>query len=154
MAVAFAAAPIAGQNFGAGEHDRVRETFKAAALVGAGIMATLYIVPHRARTWAPHQRSGRAGGDGRYLKITSWNFVAAGLVMMLKPVSGHGRYAPPCWRARCGWSSSSPAIWLSYQPWVALWHIWVLRGLDYGAMDVSVWLLLATFKRKLKPKGT
>src|SRR5262249_26278109 len=38
MAVAFAASPIAGQNFGAGRHDRVRDTFRQTALIGSAIM--------------------------------------------------------------------------------------------------------------------
>ncbi len=41
MAVAFAAAPIAGQNFGAKDAARVRATFRAAALAGCAIMAML-----------------------------------------------------------------------------------------------------------------
>ena len=45
LAVAFAAAPVAGQNFGAGQADRVKETFRAAAWIGDG----------RARTPTPRQ---------------------------------------------------------------------------------------------------
>src|SRR5262249_48366572 len=38
LAVAFAAAPVAGQNFGAGRPDRVKETFRAAAWMSAVLM--------------------------------------------------------------------------------------------------------------------
>src|SRR5450432_4517876 len=41
MAVAFATAPIVGQNFAAGKFARVRETFALAVLIGSGIMLLL-----------------------------------------------------------------------------------------------------------------
>src|SRR5262245_46880157 len=44
MAVAFSAAPIAGQNFGAQRADRVRETFRAAALIETGVMVVITVI--------------------------------------------------------------------------------------------------------------
>jgi len=44
MAVAFAVAPIAGQNAGGGYGSRVRETFRAAALLGSAIMLILTLI--------------------------------------------------------------------------------------------------------------
>jgi len=41
MAVAFATAPIVGQNFGAGKFTRVRATFRFASLADAAIMLVL-----------------------------------------------------------------------------------------------------------------
>ncbi len=41
VALGFAVAPVAGQNFGARQRERVLETFKRAALMAAGIMALL-----------------------------------------------------------------------------------------------------------------
>ena len=41
MAIAFAAAPVAGQNFGAGHMGRVKETFRAAAWMSSIVMAAL-----------------------------------------------------------------------------------------------------------------
>src|SRR5690606_18232158 len=41
MAIAFAAGPIAGQNFGAGRADRVRETFVKAAWLNTAVMIAL-----------------------------------------------------------------------------------------------------------------
>ena len=96
VALGFAVAPVAGQNFGARKAERVRETFKRAALMAAGIMA-LFTAPlpfcgrgddpillvgparHRGRrrVSAPHRRGvpcvGRrvrerqhVSGDGQY----------------------------------------------------------------------------------------
>src|SRR5205814_6400906 len=44
MAVAFATGPIAGQNFGARHAERVRDTFRHAAIMGAVIMLTLTLL--------------------------------------------------------------------------------------------------------------
>ena len=38
VALGFAVAPVAGQNFGARKADRVRSTFRTAALMAAGVM--------------------------------------------------------------------------------------------------------------------
>ncbi len=53
MAVAFAAAPVAGQNFGAGMQDRTRKTFTTAATIG--------LAPH---VGALHRLPARGGADG------------------------------------------------------------------------------------------
>src|SRR5205085_8081689 len=44
VALGFAVAPVAGQNFGARHADRVRETFRSAVVLGAAIMAVFTIV--------------------------------------------------------------------------------------------------------------
>ena len=68
MAIAFAAAPIAGQNFGAKHAARVRETFRAAAFMSCAIMAVLTldlpvggVVAHSRL----HERSRGDQGRGR-----------------------------------------------------------------------------------------
>ena len=82
MAVAFATGPIAGQNFGARQAERVRDTFRHAAVMGAGIMLTLtlfcQISPH---TLVKPFSSDPAVIDVAtdFLRIASWNFVAVGL---------------------------------------------------------------------------
>jgi Na+-driven multidrug efflux pump len=44
MAIAFAAAPFAGQNFGARNMPRVRETFRTAAWLGTAVMVALTLI--------------------------------------------------------------------------------------------------------------
>jgi Na+-driven multidrug efflux pump len=44
MAVAFSAAPVAGQNFGARHGERVRSTFRAAVLLETAIMAVILVL--------------------------------------------------------------------------------------------------------------
>ena len=61
MAIAFATAPLAGQNFGAGKFERVKETFRASMILGSIIMAGLTLL------WM----SGRPGFELRHLWILS-----------------------------------------------------------------------------------
>src|SRR5258708_23968282 len=82
MAVAFATGPIAGQKFGARHAERVRDTFRHAAVMGAGIMLTLtlfcQISPHI--LVAPFSSDPAVIGVAtEFLRIASWNFVAVGL---------------------------------------------------------------------------
>ena len=49
MAVAFAAGPIAGQNFGAGNSARVMETFRKVALMGTAVMMAFTVIAQ----WTP-----------------------------------------------------------------------------------------------------
>lgn len=159
MAVAFAAAPIAGQNFGAGQHDRVRETFRAAALIGSGIMATLSVLCHIAPQVMAlpfTQDPAVIAVTTDYLQITSWNFVAAGLVMTASSLfQGMGDTRPSLIASMTRLITfAAPALWLSTQPWAELVHVWWVSVASTTLQcALSIWLLLATFRRRLKPKG-
>lgn len=85
MAVSFAVAPVAGQNFGARKPDRVRATFRAAALIATAGMALFALLAHV----APAALIGVFSNDpaviavgDEYLRISSWNFVASGLIFV------------------------------------------------------------------------
>src|ERR1700761_5487607 len=82
MAIAFAAAPVAGQNFGAGRLERVRETFRAAAWMSAVAMAALGALCLLRAEWLVRLFTADpavvAVGMG-YLQIVAWNFVPTGL---------------------------------------------------------------------------
>ena len=84
MAIAFAAAPVAGQNFGAQLHDRVRETFRFAAICGSAVMLLMTALCH----WQPARLVGIFTDDAQvidvgrdFLQMISWNYVASGLIM-------------------------------------------------------------------------
>src|SRR6202163_3771568 len=89
MAVAFATAPIVGQNFGAGRHSRVRETFGLAVLIGTCIMVGLTLFCQWGAAWAVHaftaQPAAVAVGT-QFLQVISWNFAASGLVFTCSAV--------------------------------------------------------------------
>jgi putative MATE family efflux protein len=85
VALGFSVAPVAGQNFGARRPDRVKATFKDAALMAAAVMFVFTIVCHV----APRQMVGVFSDDPavlqvgeEYLRIISYNFVASGLIFV------------------------------------------------------------------------
>jgi putative MATE family efflux protein len=85
VALGFAVAPVAGQNFGARRPDRVRQTFRVAALMAVVGMATFALLAHI----APAALIGIFSDDpaviavgDEYLRISSWNFVASGLIFV------------------------------------------------------------------------
>lgn len=155
MAIAFAAAPIAGQNFGAKRYDRVRETFKVTALIGSGIMLTLSLLCHI----APELMARPFTDDpevlaitAEYLKVVSWNFVFSGLVMAGGSLfQGMGDTRPSMFASATRMVTFVvPAIWLSYLPNMRLEYVWYLSVASVVLQcALAMWLLSRTFKRKL-----
>jgi Na+-driven multidrug efflux pump len=85
VALGFAVAPVAGQNFGARRPDRVLQTFKVAAAMAVAGMATFALLAHI----APAALIGIFSDDpaviavgDEYLRISSWNFVASGMIFV------------------------------------------------------------------------
>ena len=83
MAVAFAMAPVAGQNYGARAAQRVRRTFATGALLGCGLMLLVTLLCQ----WRATARVGFFTADPAarhvatdFLRLISWNFVASGFV--------------------------------------------------------------------------
>jgi putative MATE family efflux protein len=155
MAVAFAASPIAGQNFGARRADRVRETFRTAVLASAAIMALLTALCH----WDPELFIRGIASDpavvtvgAEYLRIMSWNFVGSGIVFTC---SGLFQALGNTWPALLSSGGRIltfvlPALWLSTQPWARLHHFWYLSVATVALQAlVSLWLLQGEFRRRL-----
>jgi len=155
MAVAFAASPIAGQNFGARQADRVRETFRTSALASTAIMALLTAICH----WNPQLLVRGFSSDpevlaiaAEYLRILSWNFVGTGIIFTC---SGMFQALGNTWPALLSSGGRIltfvlPALWLSLQPWVRLEHFWYLSVATVALQaGVSLWLLQGEFRRRL-----
>jgi Na+-driven multidrug efflux pump len=157
MAIAFAAAPIAGQNFGAGDAQRVRLTFRQAAVIGSAVMFALSLLCHVAPELLVRPFTSEPAGAAvavEYLKIISWNFVAVGLVFACSGMfQALGDTRPAFYSSACRLISFAvPAVWLSQQPWAELRHIWyasVASVLLQAAF--SLWLLRGQFRRRLAP---
>jgi putative MATE family efflux protein len=85
VALGFAVAPVAGQNFGARQGDRVRKTFVSAASLAGGLMLLFALFCHIAPDEMIRFFSGDpavvAVGD-EYLRIVSWNFIASGIIFV------------------------------------------------------------------------
>jgi putative MATE family efflux protein len=85
VALGFAVAPVAGQNFGARHADRVRETFRTAVILAAVIMFVFALLCHVAtaamiRVFSSDPQVIAVGTE--YLRIVSWNYVASGVVFV------------------------------------------------------------------------
>lgn len=85
VALGFASAPVAGQNFGARQFARVRETFRSAALMAGGVMVAFGIVCQIApaamiSVFSTDPRVLAVGEE--YLRIAALNFVPSGLIFV------------------------------------------------------------------------
>jgi putative MATE family efflux protein len=155
MAVAFAAGPIVGQNYGAQRPERVRETFKTAAIMSAGIMAVLTVLVHvspsllvRGFTDDPDVLVVAAV----YLQITSWNFVAQGLIFTSSSLfQGLGDTRPALLSTASRLITFViPAVWMSGRPDFRIEHIWYLSvATTTLQMMLSLWFVRQQFRRKL-----
>jgi len=85
VALGFAVAPVAGQNFGAHRADRVRETFRTAVRAAAIVMLAFTIACQFAggymiRVFSRDPQVVAVGDE--YLKIISWTFPASGIIFV------------------------------------------------------------------------
>jgi putative MATE family efflux protein len=155
MALAFAAPAVAGQNFGARQFGRVRETFRAAALLSAVLMVALTLVCQ----WRPQvfieffSRQPEVVQVGaEYLRIISWNFVATGLIFTC---SGLFQALGNTWPSLASSGSRLftfvlPAVILSRLPHFSLTEVWYLSVATVTLQAItSIALLQREFRRRL-----
>ena len=155
MAVAFATAPLAGQNFGAGRFDRVRETFRASMILGTVIMAGLTLLCQ----WQPEWFFGGftkepavVGVGAQFLRYVSWNFVASGLVFTCSGMfQALGNTLPALLSSASRlFIFAIPAVWLSRRPGFELRQLWLLSVTTVAIQAVvSSGLLQREFRRRL-----
>ena len=155
MAIAFATGPIAGQNFGAQQYGRVRQTFGAAAKISIALMLALTLLCQ----WRPDWLARGFTDDpavievaGRFLRVISWNFAASGLVFTCSGIfQGLGH----TWPALGSTASRVltfmlPAIWLSALPGYRLDHVWYLSVFSVWIQAaISVILVQRTMKARM-----
>ena len=152
VALGFAVAPVAGQNFGAGHAQRVRDTFRSAAAMAGGVMVLLTIVCRVAGAEMVGVFSSDpqvvAVGD-EYLRIISWNLLASGVVFVASSMfQALGNTMP----ALMGSSVrivlvAIPAFVLSRLPGFELRWIWYLSVL---AVVVQLGLVLLLLRREFR----
>jgi putative MATE family efflux protein len=153
MAIAFAVAPVAGQNFGARRADRVRETFRTAAIIEAVVMAVMTVMC----VWTPHVFIEPFTNDPRvvemgseYLRIVAWNFVASGFIFCC---SGLFQAMGNTWPSLLSSATrlvtfAVPAVWISMQPWFELEHLWYLSVATYAMQAALSYALVRTELRR------
>ena len=155
MAIAFAATPVAGQNFGAGRFDRVRETFRSAAILSSTLMLLITLLCQWHPEWfiQAFTRAPEVVAVGApYLRIISWNFLASGLIFSC---SGLFQAIGNTWPSLLSSASRLltfvvPAVLLSRQPHFALTQVWYLSVATVTLQALtSLTLLRWEFRRKL-----
>ena len=157
MAIAFAAGPIAGQNFGAGQSDRVRQTFRAAVILSTVVMLTITILVQVSPALLVGAFTKEAEvvevGAG-FLKLISLNFVAQGIIFTCSSLfQGLGNTRPSLLSSGTRLVTFAvPAIWLSFQQGFRIEQVWYLSVATMALQAVvSWWLLQVEFRRRLAP---
>lgn len=155
VALGFAVAPVAGQNFGARLPHRVKATFKDGALMATGMMLALTILCHI----IPGPLIGVFSEDlavtavgAEYLQIISWNFVASGLIFVASSMfQAMGNTVPSLIASAVRITLVAiPAIWMSRMPGFQLYWIWyVAVGAVLVHVTVSMLFLRREFRRRL-----
>ena len=155
VALGFAVAPVAGQNFGARLGDRVRETFTVAATLAVGGMLVLVGLCHVApaaliRVFSTDPAVVAVGEE--YLRIVSWNFVASGLVFVASSMfQAMGNTVPSLATSLVRVVVVAiPVFLLAGRADFALHWVWYLTVLSVTLqMVVSLSLLRREFRRRL-----
>ena len=155
MAVAFASAPIAGQNFGARKPERVRETFRVAVTISAILMFLETVLCQFESEFFMRIFTKEAAVvlvGMQMLVISSWNFVANGVIFCCSSMfQALGNTWPTI-------ASSAlrltifivPSLWLSTRPGFELHHIWYVSVASmFIQAAVAYALLRREFARKL-----
>jgi putative MATE family efflux protein len=155
MAIAFSAAPLAGQNFGARRADRVRETFRVSVLASCVVMLSMTVLcqfaGERMIRFFTQEPDAVAVG-AQFLAIVSLNFFGQGIVWTCSSVfQGIGNTLPSlASSAMRVVTFAVPAIWMSMQPGFQLVHIWYLSVVTVLMQaGLSTWLLLREFDKRL-----
>jgi putative MATE family efflux protein len=156
VALGFAVAPVAGQNFGARRGDRVRQTFKTAAMMSISMMLVVIVITHL----FPGQLIRIFSSDADviavgevYLRIVSWNFIASGLVFVSSSMfqaMGNTLPALATSFARIA-LLSIPLFFLAKMPGFKLeWIWWLSVGAVAVQMVLNLMLLRREFNRRLR----
>lgn len=153
MAVAFAVSPIAGQNFGAKQAERVRETFKAALVIGTVIMLALTLLCQLAPEWLVKHFASNANVlavGAQYLHIVSWNFVCNGIIFACSGIfQGLGNTWPALMSSAMRiLTFVLPVLWMARQPWVKIEDFWYVSVASITLQAIVSLLLLRGEMRK------
>jgi Na+-driven multidrug efflux pump len=152
VALGFAVAPVAGQNFGAGKGARVKAVFKTASMMAGMTMLAAAVFCNI----APVALVGLFSDDPaviavgvEYLRIISWNFVASGLIYVCSSMFQAMGNTIPSLLASFGRLGliAIPALLLSRLPGFELRWIWYLSVL---AILMQLALVLLFLRREFR----
>lgn len=155
VALGFGVAPVAGQNFGARQPERVRRAFQDAAWMAAGVMAVFaavcMAVPRpMVAFFSPDPAVIDVGEE--YLRIVAWSFVGSGVTFVSSSTfQALGNSVPPLLTsfARLAFVAI-PAFMLAGTAGFELRWIWYLSATAVLLqMALNLLLLRREFARKL-----
>jgi putative MATE family efflux protein len=157
ISIAFAAGAIAGQNFGAGNSERVKETFNRVVLLGTAVMVAFTLFAQ----WRPELWLGAFTKDPEtiaigalFLRMISLNLVAQGLIFVCSSMfQGLGNTKPVLLSSGARLITYSlPLIWLSATPGFRIEHVWYLSiATTTLQAGLSLLLLRLEFRKQLVP---
>jgi len=158
MAVAFSAAPLAGQNVGAARMDRVRDTFKWASIIGCLPLAILTLACQVSPEWPIGIFTKEApvvvvGAD--FLRTISWNFVATGVIFTCSGMfQALGNTIPSLISSATRLVTFAlPALWMSTRPGFTLRELWLLSVVTVTVQaGLTTWFLLRELERRREPR--
>lgn len=156
VALGFSVAPVAGQNFGARLAQRVKDTFKDAAIMAGAVMLLFAL----ACNVAPAALVGIFTDDPaviavgeEYLRIVSWNYVASGLIFVASSMfQAMGNTIPSLITSGVRIALVAiPSFMLARMPGFQLNWLWYLSvGAVFVQLTLSMLLLRQEFGRRLR----
>jgi Na+-driven multidrug efflux pump len=157
LSIALAAGAIAGQNFGAGNPARVRQTFKTVLLLATSLMVGFTVLAQ----WKPEWLLAGFSTDAEtiavgalFLRVISLNLVAQGLIFVCSSMfQGLGNTRPALLSSGARMMTYAlPLLWLSAMPGFRIEQIWYLSVATTSAQALfSLWLLRLEFRKRLIP---
>jgi Na+-driven multidrug efflux pump len=156
VALSFAVSPVIGQNFGGRRADRVRHSVYSAIGIASGMMFLLTLLAF----FAPSVLIGIFSRDPHvvafgsdYLRIVSFNFVAAGVVFTSSSVfQGIGNTWPPLISSLTRLVVFAvPAVLIASKPGFDIRYVWYLSVFSQVLqMCVNLLLLRRELHKKLR----
>jgi putative MATE family efflux protein len=152
VALGFAVGPVAGQNFGARQAARVKQTFRDAAGLAAGAMLVLALAVWFAgdvmvRIFSSDPAVIAVGEE--YLHIVAFNFVASGVIFVSSSMfQAMGNTMPSLITSAARiLVIAVPVLWLAQVPGFSLRWIWYISA---AAVVVQLILNLLLLRREFR----
>lgn len=153
MSIAFSVPAVAGQNIGARQPDRVRETFIRACILSSALMfIAMLTCQYGAATLLRILTNDAAvvtfGAD--FLRIIAWNFIGSGLIFCCSGMfQAFGNTLPSLFSMATRLATFAvPALFIASRPHFSLHDIWLLSVASVGAQAVLSLILVRGAMRK------
>jgi putative MATE family efflux protein len=155
VALGFAVAPVAGQNFGARRAERVKQTFYVAAGMATAGMILVFLASQVAAQSMMRVFTNEAAVIGvgeEYLRIVSWSYIASGIIFVASSMfQAMGNTIPSLVSSFTRIVGTAiPVMFLSRMPGFTLRWVWLLSAVTiFAQLTISLLLLRREFRRRL-----